>query len=239
THVEIQTDILEWLSPQPLTKECIFWTTGIAGCGKSTLSATVVENLREKHTPVAAQFFISRNIPEIVDPSKIIPTIAKQLAEFSAAAANIIHGVLERGFPPRKKQVEELLLAPIRELSKSRDVVVILIDALDELENATDSVMEILLSIAPRDCDLPDNVRFLITSRPEPWADISGSKKPLELAVFKRRALETESSVNAGMIGQIQNNWRSYPEKQMTSSTMLQRLFSGSSSRLTTITVGV
>jgi hypothetical protein len=37
--------------------------------------------------------------------------------------------------------------------------------------------MEILLSIAPRDCDLPDNVRFLITSRPEPWADISGSKK--------------------------------------------------------------
>ncbi|KAJ6605168.1 hypothetical protein DFH09DRAFT_1120934 [Mycena vulgaris] len=55
--------------------------------------------------------------------------------------------------------------------------------------------MEILLSIAPKDCDLPDNVRFLITSRPEHWADISRSKT-LELAVFKQHTLETESSVH-------------------------------------------
>ncbi|KAJ7483226.1 hypothetical protein FB451DRAFT_102346 [Mycena latifolia] len=94
TRVEIQADILKWLSPQPGTNEHIFWVTGIAGSGKSTLSATVVENLREKHTPVAAQFFISRNIPETVDPSKIIPTVAKQLAEFSPAAADIIHDTL-------------------------------------------------------------------------------------------------------------------------------------------------
>ncbi|KAJ7856049.1 hypothetical protein B0H14DRAFT_722503 [Mycena olivaceomarginata] len=133
TRVEIQADILKWLSPQNLTKERILWITGI-GSGKSTLSATVVENLREKHTPLAAQFFISRNIPETIDPAKIIPTIALQLAEFSLAAAAIIHGVLERGFPPtRKKQVEELLIAPIQELSKSGNVVIILIDALDEL----------------------------------------------------------------------------------------------------------
>ncbi|KAJ7836414.1 hypothetical protein B0H13DRAFT_1652125, partial [Mycena leptocephala] len=124
---------MKWLSPQPGTNERIFWITGIAGSGKSTLSATLVENLREKHTPVAAQFFISRNIPETIDPAKIIPTIALQLAEFSPAAAGIIHDVLQRGFPPtRKKQVEELLLAPIRELSKSSNAVIILIDALDE-----------------------------------------------------------------------------------------------------------
>ncbi|KAJ6569854.1 hypothetical protein DFH09DRAFT_830654, partial [Mycena vulgaris] len=86
TRVEIQTDILEWLSPQR-TKEHIVWITGIAGSGKSTLSATLVESLREKHTPVAAQFFISRNIPETIDPAKIIPTIAQQLAELSPAAA--------------------------------------------------------------------------------------------------------------------------------------------------------
>ncbi|KAJ7437570.1 hypothetical protein B0H11DRAFT_1692599, partial [Mycena galericulata] len=167
TRVDIQTDIMRWLSPEPSNSERIFWITGIAGSGKSTLSATVVENLREMRTPVAAQFFISRNIPETVDPSKIIPTIAKQLAEFSPAAAGIIHDVLEHGFPPREKQVEELLLAPIRELSKSHNAVVILIDALDELENAAYSVKKILESIAPRGCDLPNNVRFLITSRPE------------------------------------------------------------------------
>ncbi|KAJ7348081.1 hypothetical protein DFH08DRAFT_1080226 [Mycena albidolilacea] len=195
TRVEIQADILEWLSPQHRTKEHIFWITGIAGSGKSTLSATVVENLRMKHTPVAAQFFISRNIPETINPAKIIPTIAQQLAEFSPVAADIIHDVLNWGFPPREKQVEELLLAPIRELSKLCNAVIILIDALDELENAADNVKKILESIAPRGCHLPENVQFLVTSRPEHWADISKSKT-LELTVFTQYALETESSVD-------------------------------------------
>ncbi|KAJ7864597.1 hypothetical protein B0H14DRAFT_2504988, partial [Mycena olivaceomarginata] len=123
---------MRWLSPEPSNRERIFWITGIAGSGKSTLSATIVENLRENRTPVAAQFFISRNIQETVNPSKIIPTIAMQLAEFSPAAAGIIHDVLERGVPPREKQIKELLLAPIQELCKSRNAVIILIDALDE-----------------------------------------------------------------------------------------------------------
>jgi nucleoside-triphosphatase THEP1 len=202
TRVEIQRDILEWLSPQPGTNERIFWITGIAGSGKSTLSATLVDNLRKEHTPVAAQFFISRNIPETTNPDKIIPTIAQQLAESSPAAAHIIHDKLKYGFPSsRKEQVEELLLAPIRELSKSGNAVIILIDALDELGNAADSVKEILESIAPRGCDLPDNVRFLITSRPEHWAVISSwvnivGDRTLELAVFEQHALDTESSVN-------------------------------------------
>ncbi|KAJ7709269.1 hypothetical protein B0H16DRAFT_1257709, partial [Mycena metata] len=80
TRVQIKADILKWLSPQPGTKERIFWMTGIAGSGKSTLSATIVDNLREKGTLIAAQFFISRNILETTDPAKLIPTIAQQLA---------------------------------------------------------------------------------------------------------------------------------------------------------------
>jgi hypothetical protein len=195
TRVDIQAEIVRWLSPRPSNCKHIFWITGIAGSGKSTLSATVVDYLRKQHTPVAAQFFISRNIPETIDPNKLVPTIAKQLAEFSPAAARIIYDTLKNGFPPsREEQVNTLLLAPIRELSKSCDVVIILIDALDELQNAAESVLEMLLPIAPRDCDLPDNVRFVITSRPERWADISRSES-LELPVFKQHTLMTESSV--------------------------------------------
>ncbi|KAJ7277697.1 hypothetical protein C8J57DRAFT_173987 [Mycena rebaudengoi] len=195
TRVDIQAEIMRWLSPQPSNRERIFWITGIAGSGKSTLSATIVNNLRINNTPVAAQFFISRNIPETIDANKVIPTIAKQLSEFSSAAASI-YATLKNGFPPsRKEQVEKLLLAPIWELSKSCSMVIILIDALDELQNAAESVLEMLSTIAPRDCDLPDNVRFIITSRPEHWAEISGSKT-LELAVFKQHALMTASSVD-------------------------------------------
>jgi hypothetical protein len=153
-----------------------------------------VDNLRKNHTPGAAQFFISRNIPETIDPNKLIPTMAKQLAELSPAAARIICDTLKNGFPPSwEEQVKTLLLCPIRELSKSRDMVIILIDALDELQNAAESVLEMLLPIAPRDCNLPDNVRFVITSRPEHWADISRSET-LELTVFKQDTLMTESS---------------------------------------------
>ncbi|KAJ7849224.1 hypothetical protein B0H14DRAFT_3452596 [Mycena olivaceomarginata] len=194
TRTEIQADIKQWLSPQPSNCAHIFWIMGIAGSGKSTLSATIVNNLRQEGTPVAAQFFISRNIPETIDPSKIIPTLAKQLAESSLAAAHIIHGTLRKGFPPsQKEQVQTLLLAPIQELSKSSSMVIIVIDALDELQNAAESAMEILSPIATR--DIPGNVRFIITSRPEHWADISRSKT-LKLAVFKQHTLMTKSSVH-------------------------------------------
>ncbi|KAJ7818277.1 hypothetical protein B0H13DRAFT_1662052, partial [Mycena leptocephala] len=168
TRVGIQAEILQWLSPQTSSSEHIFWITGFAGSGKSTLSATVAETLRKKGTPVTAQFFISRNIPETIDPAKIIPTISQQLAESSPAAARIIHDRLKDGFiSSREEQVEKLLLAPIREICKSHDRVIILIDALDELQDANKSVLEMLLPIAPKGCNLPDNIKFIITSRPE------------------------------------------------------------------------
>ncbi|KAJ7742264.1 hypothetical protein B0H16DRAFT_1023797 [Mycena metata] len=195
TRREIQKEIEGWLSPQTSSSEHIFWITGIAGSGKSTLSATVVDNLRKKQTPVAAQFFISRNIPETIDTHKIIPTIAQQLSAFSPAAAQIIHDMLKHGLPPsQEEQVKALLLAPIQEICKSYGTVIILIDALDELQNAAKSVLQMLLQIAPKGCNLPDNIRFVITSRPEHWADISKSQT-LELAVFKQHSLLTDSSV--------------------------------------------
>ena len=195
TRVKLLADIKDWLLSPPSNAERIFWVTGIPGSGKSTLSATIVENLRKNHTPVSAQFFISRNIPETIDPNKIIPTIAQQLAVSSPPAARVLGMALEDGYPAtRGEQVTSLLLNPIRELSKLRDVVVILIDALDELKDAARSVIEILSHIAPINCDLPNNVRFVITSRPEHWTNISKSKK-LEHAVFKQYSLATESSV--------------------------------------------
>ncbi|KAF7364438.1 hypothetical protein MSAN_01104900 [Mycena sanguinolenta] len=224
TRVEIQADILKWLSPQTGTKEHIFWITGIAGSGKSTLSATLVDNLRKRGTPVAAQFFISRNVPGTFDPTKIIPTIAQQLAEYSPAATGIIYDKLKDGFPPSyKEQAEVLLLAPMRELCKSCDkVIIILIDALDELLNAAEAVKGILSPIASRGCSLPDNVRFLVTSRPEHWADISKSKT-LEPAVFKHIVLKTESSVSEVrqfIVGRVKDitpdepGWENWPHPE-------------------------
>ena len=118
-----------------------------------------------------------------------------QLSISSLTAGRVFEIALKNGYPTTwAGQVTSLLLNPIRELSKSREVVVILIDALDELQDAARSVIEILSHIAPINCDLPNNVRFVITSCPEHWTDISKSKK-LEHAVFKQYSLATESSV--------------------------------------------
>jgi hypothetical protein len=104
------------------------------------------------------------------------------------------------------------------------------------LKDAGRSVIEILSHIAPTNCDLPNNVRFVITSRPEHWADISTSKV-FEQAVFKQRSLATESSVDEvhnfivaklgwgklhrriGMIGHLITNRSSYPIRQTVYST--------------------
>ncbi|KAJ6482647.1 hypothetical protein C8R45DRAFT_830907, partial [Mycena sanguinolenta] len=124
---------MQWLSSQDPTDERIFWIMGIAGSGKSTLSATLVDKLRNTKIPVAAQFFISRNIPETIDPQKLVPTIALQLAESYPAVACIIEAALKNGLPgSQEEQVKKLLLAPIQEICKSQNRVIILIDALDE-----------------------------------------------------------------------------------------------------------
>ncbi|KAF7377329.1 hypothetical protein MSAN_00153800 [Mycena sanguinolenta] len=194
TRGDIQKQIMKWLSSQDPTDERIFWITGIAGSGKSTLSATIVDNLRKRKTPVAAQFFISRNIPETVDPTKLVPTIALQLAEFSPAAAHKIEAALKDGFPgSQEEQVKELLLAPIRVICKSYDRAVILIDALDELQDAAVSVPKILSLLAPKskDSDLPAKLRFIVTSRPEYWADIARSKS-LNPTMFQQEELATD-----------------------------------------------
>ncbi|KAJ6525570.1 hypothetical protein DFH09DRAFT_1188357 [Mycena vulgaris] len=76
-----------------------------------------------------------------------------------------------------------------------------------------------LLQIAPKGCNFPDNVRFVITSRPEHWADISKSET-LELAVFKQHSLSTDSSVqevhnfiNAKMKDITPKDWVDWPSE--------------------------
>ena len=221
--MDLLADIEKWLSPQRSNAELIFWVTGIPGSGKSTLSATIAENLRKNHTPVSAQFFISRNVPETTDPNKIIPTIAQQLAVSSPAAARVLEMALKDGYPAtRAVQVTSLLLDPIRKLCDSCDAVVILIDALDELKDAAKNVIEILSHIAPIDCELPNNIRFVITSRPEHWADVSKSKK-LKHAVFKHYFLATGSSVaevHSFVVARMKEitpdepDWRNWPDRE-------------------------
>jgi nucleoside-triphosphatase THEP1 len=156
---------LEWWATELSDDQRICWIAGIPGSGKSTIAATIARRLKE-YNVLCAQYFISRNVPDTTDPQRLFPTIARQLAE-SPAAARVIHEEL-RGTSAdtlAKEQAMALLLKPIQAASRQSGTLVIVIDALDELESpGKDDVASILSSVASQ---LPKNARLVITSRPE------------------------------------------------------------------------
>jgi len=187
TRRSILEDIGSWAGEQS-DSEHLLWITGVPGSGKSTITATIASALKDART-LYAQFFISRTFAETTRPAVIIPTIAKQLAKNSPLAALRIHDALQDkpSLADRLslEQAEKLFLEPIHEASKHSPMVVVVIDALDELIESKDSAI-ILLKVISR---LPPNAKVIISSRPE-----NDIVKSFQIP-FKHIQLDTSDSI--------------------------------------------
>lgn len=154
---------MSWTTIRSPKHRCL-WITGRPGSGKTTIAATVAHRLKNKKA-LAAQFFVNRTVSGTTNPNSIFPSLAIQLAEYDSAAAAIIHNVLqeEPGIADKinLRQADRLLLEPLRSLRQQS--VVVIIDALDELNDLSD-VPKIFADIA---VELPSNVKIVITSRAE------------------------------------------------------------------------
>ncbi|KAJ7592838.1 WD40-repeat-containing domain protein [Mycena floridula] len=166
TREGILRDIMLWIRSESelnILQRCIC-IVGVPGSGKSTIAATVVESLQELKSSgiLSAEFFVRRGITE--DSKHVFPTIAQQLARLSRPMANVIHQtVSQRPLLIRQlnnTQIDELFLAPLRTIS---DIVVVTIDALDELTDPA-PFARFLAYIIP---NLPSNARLLLTTRHE------------------------------------------------------------------------
>jgi nucleoside-triphosphatase THEP1 len=160
---------LEWWATELSDDQRICWIAGIPGSGKSTIAATIARRLKECNV-LCAQYFISRNVPDTMKPQWLFPTIARQLADLPAAA-RVIHEELTgiSADTLAQEQAMALLLRPIQAASRpsGSSRLVIIIDALDELESpGKDDVPSILSSVASQ---LPKNAKLVVTSRPEDW----------------------------------------------------------------------
>jgi len=148
----------------------IYWLTGMAGTGKSSIAVTLCRMLREESGVLfGGGFFCSRSSGSItrMDVRRVLPTLARLMAENSPEFATAL--VVELGkadrvaCKPVRDQIGPLLRQPIFALSQSSRPIVFVIDGLDELndENELEELLELIADFKSQVL-----VKFILTSRP-------------------------------------------------------------------------
>ncbi|KDN33415.1 hypothetical protein RSAG8_13495, partial [Rhizoctonia solani AG-8 WAC10335] len=150
----------------------IYWMSGMAGTGKTTISYSLCEQLdAETNRMLCASFFCSRSLPECRDVGLIIPSIAYQLAGCSRPFRYALSKAMERDPDGHTRspqyQFDSLIVQPLSD-EKVKEAfptnMVVVIDALDECEDmkSTQQILEVLLT---KSKGLP--IKFVVSSRPE------------------------------------------------------------------------
>ena len=177
TRVKILEDITKWANDRSLASPRVFWLTGQAGSGKTTIAYTIAKRFEEGdanlHTVLGGNFLCSRHFQETQTRTRILPTIAYQLAHKCKSYANALHVANKFNTVNREvsSQMKNLLVGPwqLSEASRHPELppYLIVIDALDEIEGDGGSAFLHDLLIAIDKYDLR-GFKFLVTSRSDP-----------------------------------------------------------------------
>ena len=178
TRVKILEDITKWANDRSLTSPRVFWLTGQAGAGKTTIAYTIAKRFEEngianQHTILGGNFLCSRQFQETQAQTRILPTIAYQLAHKCKSYANALHVAdkFDAVNHDVSSQMKDLFVGPWQLSEASRDPelppYLIIIDALDEIKGDGGSAFLRDLLIAINQCDLR-GFKFLVTSRSDP-----------------------------------------------------------------------
>ncbi|KAF3918216.1 hypothetical protein ABW20_dc0108198 [Dactylellina cionopaga] len=173
TRTDLLNEIESWATSDK--GPSIFWLRGMAGTGKSTISRTIAGSFN-KSKILGASFFFSRGDGDRGRAVKFITTIASQLASRIPSFEQHLHEVVDQlgstNIPDLdfRSQWSKLVITPLSEskfAGGSKQVVVLVIDALDECGKEDDSqlIVELLQSSASMLQSV--ELRTFITSRPE------------------------------------------------------------------------
>lgn len=172
TRTEILASIYRWIVPDvsysdsSVTSPAVFWISGLAGSGKSTISQTVAEWCHEREY-LGASFFCSRDSAECSNVGLVFPTIARQLAqhntEFNERLIEAMVADRDIQTAAVSRQLKHLIVDPWKRLFHSHTCVIV-IDALDECRDS-EATSVILAALARYITELAP-LKFLITSRP-------------------------------------------------------------------------
>jgi Cdc6-like AAA superfamily ATPase len=172
TRTEILSKITEWVNSTDDVPR-VLWLSGLPGVGKSAIAHTIAKWCNDFGVNGSC-YTLDRQADQ--RDKKIFSTIARDLAdrdpEMKRALANAVRDARAlKATPDILQQWQKLLVEPIR-MSLIKEPIVIVIDALDESGAETRKhLLRILAGKQPdvsKITDLPPNLRFIVTSRPEP-----------------------------------------------------------------------
>ncbi|KAH8109602.1 WD40-repeat-containing domain protein, partial [Phellopilus nigrolimitatus] len=138
TRQKILSQILDWTHMS--AQKQIFWLSGLAGAGKSSIASTVAQKLHQEKL-LGGCFFCKRDDPVLRDPTRILPTLASRFAQIHRPYAKLLVDILKQdngvGQQAIQLQFDGLFKGPIEQLQMSKSLasqspVVFVLDALDE-----------------------------------------------------------------------------------------------------------
>jgi len=143
TRVKILENITKWANDPSSGSPRVFWFTGQAGSGKTTIAYTTAKFFENANHPtvLVGKFFCSRQFPETQAQTRIIPTIAYQLAHKCESYADALHVANKFDAVDHEVaiQMKDLLVGPWQrsETTRSPELppYLIIIDALDEIND--------------------------------------------------------------------------------------------------------
>ncbi|KAF7367093.1 WD40 repeat-like protein [Mycena sanguinolenta] len=145
--------------------------SGMAGTGKSTVAYTLCKHWL-KEGCLGASFFCSRDDEKARSRISIVPTIAHQLLVLSESFAQLMKQIpIELVIPALDDHVDKLLVQPWFSASEAQlptKPMLVVIDALDEIEKEEGSELIKQLIQAVSMSKRLHGLKFFITSRPHP-----------------------------------------------------------------------
>ena len=168
TRVQLLAHIYKWA--QNDQDKCIYWLSGMAGTGKSTISRTIAQNFHQVDH-LGASFFFKRGEGDRGHANALFTTLAGDLAARRPLVAAHIKDALDadmtivrRGL---REQFDKLILKPIEAMAavggSKLTTTIMVIDALDECE--PDDVAKTIVQLFSR--AKRTGIKVFITSRPE------------------------------------------------------------------------
>lgn len=175
----VKEEINSWIKNH--SKSRVLWITAEAGYGKSAIAT----NLARTFKNVLGIHYCSYNYKEKNNPINIIKTLAFQI---QSQLPNYIEQIkdLELNQKNEYHLFESLIINPLNKI-KISETYYFIIDALDEAtdENGKNKIVKLIRDEFHK---LPNNIKIIITSRPDPkLRQILSFYSPIELNAINKK----------------------------------------------------